>query len=591
MQVLANAVTVSRDRGLLAAMIGALVVVPVLAPGTRPISPISAVALMLLPCLAAGCFVHASRRRAMGTTSFWLVLAAVLLLAAVGGGLLALRESGWDLGRVAYPVIEGCYVTAIILALAALLLSPAAGNSAVGRARRVMDGTVIAAAMFCTLWALGIRPHAVGPDSPPGLAALGYPIFDAIMVTLILQLLAGSRTNRMPLVALSAGLFAVILANTGLAIATARNADLPGWIYGVRAVGFVWLGLGSLSADQQPPINSAVGRVQRLLPYAAALVGGCAAYAALVVSGRLDSVLVTGGLTMFLLVVGRQWVVAQDNLSLVLEREAGRVREAGEAARAEVAERANKATEHFLASMSHEFRTPLNSILGFAELGLMLGMELDPRTRRYLHNIRAGGRHMLALVNDVLDLSKVRAGRLELELTPVEAVAVANECLAQLAPLATQKNVTLRAPRGQVFVIADERRLGQILLNLLSNAVKFTPSRGQVTISVVGVGLHVEISVTDTGVGIAPEDRERVFAEYGQVSSSGSDGLLGTGLGLPLSRQLAHLMRGTIELESALGSGSTFTVRLLAADACGKGAPSTDAKSRLHPRSVNGGSD
>jgi two-component system sensor histidine kinase/response regulator len=147
----------------------------------------------------------------------------------------------------------------------------------------------------------------------------------------------------------------------------------------------------------------------------------------------------------------------------------------------------------------------------------------------------------------------------------VRSMMVARQCIAQMAPLAAERNVALRQPSGSQIVLADERRLGQILLNLLSNAIKFTPSGGRVTVTVTRQPGFVEIAVADTGIGLAREDHDRIFSEYSQVVTDGGDERGGTGLGLPLSLHLAKRMGGTIVLESVLGSGSTFKLWLPAA--------------------------
>lgn len=231
--------------------------------------------------------------------------------------------------------------------------------------------------------------------------------------------------------------------------------------------------------------------------------------------------------------------------------------------------RESEAKSRFLSTMSHELRTPLNSILGFAQL--LTGEQRDPLTQkqaRYLANIDKSGSHLLALVNDFLDFSKVTAGQMTVASGSVELGPLLEEVLPEFLPVADAKGIDLAIDAvSGVWVMADRRRLFQVLLNLVSNAIKFTPARGQVRVHVFRHGGAVEVAVVDDGIGIAAEHHEVIFHEFVQIDSSASRDNQGTGLGLALSRQLLTLMGGTVALRSALGAGSTFTVTLVAAEA------------------------
>ena len=225
------------------------------------------------------------------------------------------------------------------------------------------------------------------------------------------------------------------------------------------------------------------------------------------------------------------------------------------------------AKTRFLAAMSHELRTPLNSILGFAQMlnDPALGGELSERQRRYVENIAASGRHLLELVNDVLDMARLDSQRVELTLVAVDVGEAAAEALSAIRPLARPKALELAAaiPDG-LRVRADRRRLHQVLLNLLSNAVKFT-DRGRVSVSAAAEGPMVAISVADTGIGIPKNALEAIFDEFAQVDRGLRRAFEGTGLGLALTRRYVELMEGRVGVESRPGVGSTFTVRLPAA--------------------------
>ena len=235
---------------------------------------------------------------------------------------------------------------------------------------------------------------------------------------------------------------------------------------------------------------------------------------------------------------------------------------------------AGKLKDTFLANMSHELRTPLNSVIGFSEL--LLGMlpaeggAADLATQRdYLETIARNGRHLLDLINELLDLSKIAAGRMELRLEPLDLRTVLREAADSVrAQLEARKHqLAIEPPRDRVVIQADRGRLRQVLLNLLSNAIKFTPDGGRIALSArLEDAGRVHIAVSDSGIGIAPEDQGKLFQEFVQLDASASRHYEGTGLGLALSKRLVELHGGTIGVESELGKGSTFWFTLPQAD-------------------------
>jgi signal transduction histidine kinase len=222
------------------------------------------------------------------------------------------------------------------------------------------------------------------------------------------------------------------------------------------------------------------------------------------------------------------------------------------------------ATRHkseFLSNMSHELRTPLNAIIGFSEVLLQrIFGDLNPKQTEYLQDILSSGRHQLALVNDILDLAKVEAGRMELELSSFSLRAVIDSGVTMLGERATRRGIALEVDGDpQVDAIeADERKVKQVLFNLLSNAVKFTPEGGTITVRTRGEAAAVEVSVSDTGIGIAPEDQAGIFKEFEQAKSAKSTEA-STGLGLALAKRYVELHGGVLSVRSGVGAGSTFT--------------------------------
>jgi GAF domain-containing protein/anti-sigma regulatory factor (Ser/Thr protein kinase) len=226
---------------------------------------------------------------------------------------------------------------------------------------------------------------------------------------------------------------------------------------------------------------------------------------------------------------------------------------------------ADQHKSEFLANMSHELRTPLNAIIGFSEVLIerMFG-ELNEKQDDYLKDIYSSGKHLLALINDILDLSKIEAGRMELELETFDVADALANSLTLIRERAQQHGIALEldTPTELGEMCADQRKLKQIMLNLLSNAVKFTPDGGRIDVGATFVDDVLEVSVADTGIGIAATDQETVFQEFRQVGGNYTNKQEGTGLGLALTKRFVELHGGTIGLASEPGQGSTFTFTL-----------------------------
>lgn len=230
-------------------------------------------------------------------------------------------------------------------------------------------------------------------------------------------------------------------------------------------------------------------------------------------------------------------------------------------------EMANRHKSEFLANMSHELRTPLNAILGFSEV-LNDGIygELKPKQAEYLRDIHSSGQHLLSLINDILDLSKVEAGRMELLVEAFDAPSTIETAMTLVRERALRHSIELKLETDERLgeFCGDERKFKQVLLNLLSNAVKFTPEGGTITVNAKATDDGLQVSVHDTGIGIAKESQGKIFEAFQQVGGGHNINREGTGLGLTLAQQFVEMHGGKIWLESTPGAGSTFTFNMVA---------------------------
>ncbi len=229
----------------------------------------------------------------------------------------------------------------------------------------------------------------------------------------------------------------------------------------------------------------------------------------------------------------------------------------------------NRIKSDFLATMSHELRTPLNSIIGFSEV-LAGSDQLEEKQRRYASNIQTSGKMLLNMINDILDLAKIESGKMEVRAEDFSVRDICESLTAQMRPLAERKGVDLmsRLDEAIPLVRQDQGKFRQIIYNLLSNAIKFTPESGRITVTAWPDGRFVKVSVSDNGIGIASKDQEAIFEKFRQAGGPDGPGSVltraheGTGLGLSIVREFCRMLGGEIELDSELGRGSTFTIRI-----------------------------
>lgn len=262
---------------------------------------------------------------------------------------------------------------------------------------------------------------------------------------------------------------------------------------------------------------------------------------------------------------GQQRLHAQTSELVQLAADLDVARRMAEAARVE-AETASRTKSNFIAGMNHELRTPLNAILGFAQVihELRFGSEDLERYSEYAGHIVASGEHLLSLINDLLDLAKIEAGKMDLQPQCLDVKQLLAATMVMVEPVAARGGITveLLAPDEPVMMPCDPLRLKQCFLNLITNAVKFTPEGGKVAVRVVALGDRIEIAVADTGIGVKSGDIAKIFEPFGQIDSPLARRHIGTGLGLPLARSLVQLHGGQLEFDSVEGAGTTVTVTL-----------------------------
>ena len=558
---------------LMAAFAGAILIAP---PDSMARVAIADTGVMVMSIVAASAMVFAARATRGLDRMGWTLLAA-------GSWCWAIAECMWTY----FDVIEGSDPfpsAADIFYLAGPPLQ-VAGMTMLGsqrrwqaQARALFEGLGLALAVTALGWVMLIEPvlaESTGSWSEIAIS-VAYPCTDLVLLWAVITLAyrVGIRRDPSLFIGLAGGAAAFVAADGVFAYMEQRGGYVPGltdlgWMagYTLFAVGartYVRTGAQDLRETERP---SAAHATHNIVPIASSvgmlLLGVVIAWNEPFSEHR---VALTLGIAALLLSLARQSIVILDNLKLNRGLEIMRIQLESQvqelAAARDSADRANAAKSQFLSRMSHELRTPMNAVLGFGQL---LQMEdLTPAQRENVAYIMSSGQHLLRLIDEVLDISRIEAGRMKVEITPVPCGDVIGQVMEMTAPIAAAPQVTLRHAEScdTTGVLADAARLKQVLLNLVSNAIKYNEAGGMVVIrSGITRAGRVAISVIDNGPGIRPEHLGRVFNPFDRLDAD-RRGVEGTGLGLVLSKALVEAMYGSIQVDSVYGKGTRFTVFL-----------------------------
>jgi len=555
------------------------------------------VSVAVAACVAAVATLYTVRATRGFDRTGWLLFAAGVLCWSVAEWIWAYDEI--ILKTDPFPSIADAFYLGGTLFLVSGMTMVGSQRRWHAQLRALFEGSSLALALTAVGWAFVMEPTMAGSTGTRLEVALAtaYPVTDITLLWAVITLAyrVGLRRDASVFLGLGGGVAAFVAADSAFLYADLRGGYTPGFIDAGWMAGYLLVGIGAftrvrsgIQVAREDERQVAVSRAHNLVPiFTAAAMIGLGAYVGWDDGFGAHRV----SLALIVVVLGlalvRQLVVILDNLNLNAGLERMRVQleaQVQELATArDSADTANAAKSQFLSRMSHELRTPMNAVLGFGQL-LQLE-DLTPEQRENVDYIMSSGQHLLRLIDEVLDISRIEAGRMKVEIAPVRCGDVIGQVMEMTAPLAAAAHITLRRDDGPdvTGVLADAARLKQVLLNLVSNAIKYNEAGGTVVIrSGVTRAGRVAISVVDNGPGIAPEKMSRMFNPFERLDAD-RRGIEGTGLGLVLSKALVEAMYGSIQVDSVPGKGTRFTVFLPLARRSGEAAP---AGARTAPLSI-----
>jgi signal transduction histidine kinase/CheY-like chemotaxis protein len=504
---------------------------------------------VVVPLVCAAIIARQAARSDVGKMTWWLFAAGTLSW-GIGDAIFSILDMMGAAPATTLTWADAFYLALVPLWAAALVVHPRRAGRGLERVGGTLDMLAVIVGAGGVAWAFVVQPLASGSDGLTSVvAAVVYPVGDLALLTAFGALVLRTRMNvRRSDLMIGAGalLFAIgDLVYARLVLTDSYAVGSP--VDLVFEAGFIVIAVASLlpteSRNEQTtetPIAAYTGLIA-----IAGLIGIVAS--ALVTHQR---VIAGAAMVMGIIIAIRQTLLLADRRSLIVALELAR----GEA------EQASTAKTEFLSHMSHEFGTPLASILGYAQL--LEEQKQDEEVRLYSQRIENAANHLHDIVKEALDISRIEQGRLGMSLEPIALLELVNDCLDVVRPIADSANIRMSIDTNayvDAFVLADHQRLKQVLINLLSNAIKYNREGGRVLVtwSRLPDGMR-RISVADTGVGIAPEARDRLFKPFERLG--GRKSVKGTGLGLALTKRMTEAMGGRIGVQSAVGEGSTFWV-------------------------------
>jgi signal transduction histidine kinase/CheY-like chemotaxis protein len=515
-----------------------------------------AVAITLAFRIARAAHVPARIRRS------WLLFGAAFLASGSGNAIWLIYTKALH-QEPAASWADLFWLAFYPLTLIGLLFLPTAPRQRAERVAFWLDAGATLAGGGMLIWFFSVVPRAGAGLNDPWLTALllAYPVGDLIVLFGVVRIALKSDNWRsaLPMHMFSLGLLAFLAGDLGYSSLMMSEIYQEGmwpsslWIvaYTIFAVAAQLQLTSQAASTGQSATNGATTASLNLLPYLGIVVGfGLLLTVTIQNWTRPLGDLIIGALALTVIVMVRQIVAMRENVRLATERAA--------------AEHASQIKSEFLANMSHELRTPLNSIINFTRI-ISTGARgpVTPEQLDYLNRVRQSGEHLLGLINDILDLSKIEAGQMELFRESFQIGDLIQSVLATASGLVKEKPIQLRSEIAPDLppVYADRTRVRQVLLNLLSNAAKFTDA-GTITVRAERCNGEIVIHVSDTGIGIAPDHLEKIFEAFRQLDNASNRRYEGTGLGLAICRRLVDLHGGRLWVESTVGVGSTFSFSL-----------------------------
>lgn len=521
----------------------------------------------VVPLFSVVMGLRASQNRSLDqrTRRSWLLIA--LSFASLAAGDIAWLYYEVILGTSPFPSLaDAAYLSFFPFLIWGLLSFPSIQHNTTERIKFWLDSAIIMVGATMMIWYFLLEPivMAQGDDVISTVLAMAYPIGDLVMLFGIITILLGQfpAKSRNTLYILAVGLVFLFAADITFAKQQLQaEYQSASWLDAVWALGYYFLALSgdhqrweAVKAAKQPSSKRQL-KPLNLLPYSAIALG----YGLLIVVILQNWIeplggLVLGSIALTSLVVVRQVAAVRENTRLILEREQALA--------------ANRAKSAFLATMSHELRTPLTAIMGYRDLIAMEAERCDYEPiMEDLEQIRTSGKHLLALIGDVLDLSKIEAGKMELHLETFMIEPLLDEVAGTSQPLIEQNSnkLVVQYKPGIGTMQADMTKVRQTIYNLLSNATKFT-ANGTITVTMAVKRFQdrdwLQVQVSDTGIGMTAEQIRNIFNPFTQADPSTTREYGGTGLGLALSQHYCRMMGGDLLVESEPGKGSTFTIQL-----------------------------